>query len=55
MYKSLGKYLRPRKGWGESRGRASPSSSVFYVTGVIQILAQTVKTYTHHLEHIKLY
>ena len=55
MYKSLDKYLRPRKGRGESKGRASLSSSVSYVTGVIQILAQTVKTYTHHLAHIKLY
>ena len=55
MYKSLDKYLRPRKGWGETGGRANPSSSVFYVTGVIHILAQTVKTYTYHLAHIKLY
>ena len=55
MYKSLDRYLRPRKGRGESEGKTSSSSSVSYVTGVIQILAQTVKKYTHHLAHIKLY
>ena len=55
LYKSSGEYLRPSKGWGESGGKASTSSSVFYITGVMNNLAQTVKAYTYHLVHMKLY
>ena len=55
LYKSSGEYLRPSKGWGESGGKASTSSSVFYITGVMHNLAQTVKAYTYHLAHIKLH
>ena len=55
LYKPSGEFLRPSKGRGESEGRASTSSSVFYIKGVMHNLAQTVKEYTYHLAHIKLY
>ena len=55
LYKPSGEFLRPSKGRGESEGRASTSSSVFYITCVVHNLIQTVNAYTYHLAHIKLH